>query len=283
MSVFALTGVGKLASDYKEAPDNKKDFVLLRDSLILGGSAVGVGVYELGANRVRNSKHVKKFMRNLRKNTMEKFKSSEFYKNNLQGKHTKIDKTVRFCYGPLKTAVQECTDNVLMVGSGILGAIGTDYGIRYTHLDKNKHIRALSKSEQSKMGTLYDVEDKIINSWENSSINKDFDETIGSEVKTNIFSQITNMPAMKMFTKTMVGMQGFEVIEEKTFKKRMQHARQCLVMNSLIPFFCMSISSSLTKGMKSAFRIPIMLGSMVAGTMYGNKVLESKHNATNKS
>ena len=27
MSVFALTGVGKLVSDYKNAPDDKKDFV----------------------------------------------------------------------------------------------------------------------------------------------------------------------------------------------------------------------------------------------------------------
>ena len=46
MSVFALTGVGKLVSDYKNAPDDKKDFVLLRDSLILGGSAMGVVGYE---------------------------------------------------------------------------------------------------------------------------------------------------------------------------------------------------------------------------------------------
>ncbi|MCM1266194.1 MAG: hypothetical protein NC200_08355, partial [Candidatus Gastranaerophilales bacterium] len=129
--------------------------------------------------------------------------------------------------------------------------------------------------EQNTIGSLYNFENKLKNTWENSSINKNFDNTVGTEVKSNIFSQITNMPAMKMFSKTMVGMQGFEVIEEKTFKDRMQHATKCLITNSLVPLFFMSVASSLTKNMKSLYRLPIIFSSMVVGTMYTNKTIEA--------
>lgn len=278
LTVFALTGTGKLVSDYKEAPENRKDFVLLRDSLILGGSALGVGLYELSSMKLAKSKTVQNALKTIKTKASNVFEKSDFYQNKIKAKHSKTDKTAKFCLKQIKTVAKDCTDNMLMVGAGIFGAVGADYAIQRSHLEKNKHLRKLSAYEQNKIGDIYNFEDKLINKWENSSINRNFDNTVGSEVKSNIFSQITNMPAMKMFSKTMVGMQGFEVIEEKTFKDRMHHATKCLVSNSLIPLFFLSISSSLTKNMKSIFRLPIIFTSLVCGTMYTNKTIESGQN-----
>ena len=67
MSVFALTGVGKLVSDYKNAPDDKKDFVLLRDSLILGGSAMGVVGYEYASRKLTKNKFIQNKLNALNK------------------------------------------------------------------------------------------------------------------------------------------------------------------------------------------------------------------------
>ncbi len=280
VAVFALTGAGKVVSDYKEAPDNKKDIILLRDGLVLGGSALGVGLYELSSAKLVKSNTVKKLLSTIKSGITEAVKSSDFYQNKI--KSSKTDKTAKFCFEQIKNVVNDCADNMLMLGSGILGAIGADYAIRYFHLEKNKYIKKLSVKEENKIGTLYNFEHKLKDTWENSSINKNFDNTVGTEIKSNIFSQITNMPAMKMFSKTMVGMQGFEVIEEKTFKDRMHHATKCLVSNSLIPLFFMSISSSLTKGMQGVYRLPIMLTSMVAGTMYTNKIIDINKNTSKK-
>ena len=170
-----------------------------------------------------------------------------------------------------------------MVASGIFGAIAADYGIRYSHLDKNKKLRKLTRPDENRIGTLYKIEDKLINKWQNSAINKDLENTVGTEVKSNIYSRITDMPAMKMFNKTMVGMQCIEIILEKTVKERMKHARKCLITNSLVPLFFLSISSSLTKNLKGIVRIPIVFSSLVAGTMYTNKTITSIGSSTQKT
>lgn len=283
MSVFALTGVGKLVSDYKNAPDDKKDFVLLRDSLILGGSAMGVVGYEYASRKLTKNKFIQNKLNALKETTKQKIKNSTIYQKALKPIHQKFDKSTHYCIEQVKNVTKDCANNTLMVASGIFGAIAADYGIRYSHLDKNKKLRKLTRPDENRIGTLYKIEDKLINKWQNSAINKDLENTVGTEVKSNIYSRITDMPAMKMFNKTMVGMQGFEVIEEKTFKERMKHARKCLITNSLVPLFFLSISSSLTKNLKGIVRIPIVFSSLVAGTMYTNKTITSIGSSTQKT
>lgn len=282
VGVFALTGVGKLVSDYKKAPDDKKDFVLLRDSIILGGSAMGVVGYEYTTRKLGKNKFIQNKIHNLKELTKQKIKDSNVYQTALKPIHQKFDKSTHYCIEQVKNVTKDCVNNTLMVASGIFGAIAADYGIRYSHLDKNKKLRKLTRPDENRIGTLYNLEDKLINKWQNSAINKDLENTVGTEVKSNIYSRITDMPAMKMFNKTMVGMQGFEVIEEKTFKERMHHARKCLISNSLVPLFFLSISSSLTKNLKGIIRLPIVFTSLVAGTMYTNKTINSI-NSTQKN
>jgi hypothetical protein len=280
IAVFAIMGASKLVSDYSEAPEDKKDTILLRDSLILGGSALGVGAYEM-AKRGACSKFVQKHLKNVSNKIFKSNQPSKIQNIYSNQVNKKVDKTAKFVYSHLKNVAKDCADNCLMVGSGIVGAMAADYAIQASRIEQNKYLRKLSSRGERKIGTLYDMEDRFINTWENSLINKNIDYTMGEELKSNIFSQVTNMPAMKMFNKTMVGMQGFEVIEEKTFKDRMHHATKCIIGNTLVPMFFLSTSASLTKNMKSEFRAPLMLASMVAGTMYTNKLVE-QHNKKKK-
>ena len=85
------------------------------------------------------------------------------------------------------------------------------------------------------------------------------------------------MPEMKIFNSTMIGLQSFQIAEEKTFKDKLRHTTRNLITNTLVPMFYLSLASNVTKGIKKNFlRVPLVFASMVAGTMYTNKKLE-KH------
>ncbi len=279
--VFGVTGTAKVVSDYKNAPDNKKDFVLLRDSLILGGTALGVGAYSIAHGQIIKSPTVKNKTNKIKNTIVSSIKNSKIY-NKLSAKITNPAEKIIKQTGKI---IGDCADNTFMLASGILGAIAADYGIRATHLEKNRRTRKLARSSEDTIGSLYMYENKLINEFKNSRFNKDLDSAVGSEVKSNIYSRITDLPAMRMFSKTMVGMQGFEVIEEQTFKKRMKHATSCLISNSVIPLFFLSTATRLTKGMSTILRAPIIFTSLVGGTMYANKAikhLEQTHDNNKK-
>ena len=271
--VFGVTGVAKLASDYKKAPENKKDFVLLRDSLILGGTAVGVGLYGLASAKCKKTinKKIEKGLASFGKRLIRPIQNTEFYNTRLKSLASKIKPPVRYVAEHAKNIVTHCADNTMMLACGILGAVGADYGIRYSHLDKNRRIRKLSHLSDNTFGSLYNYEHKLKDNFQQSKFNKDLEHVVGSEVKSNMYSRVTDLPAMRMFSRTMVGMQGFEVIEEKTFKKRMKHATGCLISNSLIPLFFLSTATNLTRKMPAVVRAPIVFSSLVGGTMYTNK------------
>ena len=90
------------------------------------------------------------------------------------------------------------------------------------------------------------------------------------------------MPEMKIFNNTMIGIQSFEIAEEKTFKDKLRRTTHSLLTNTLVPMFFLSLSSNLTKNMKSLYRIPIVFTTMVAGTVATNKKIEEYHNNKQK-
>lgn len=270
--VFGVTGLAKLASDYKNAPETNKDFVLLRDSLILGGTAVGVGAYGLASSKIAHSKAIKSACSGLAAKITRPIKNTSLFKK-IYPKLQKINKPFNEAEKTAKRVFSYCFSNAMMLASGILGAIGADYGIQYSHIEKNKRLRKLSHRGGDKIGSLYTYENRLKDNFMNSRFNKDLENTVGAEVKSNIYSRVTDLPAMRMFSTTMVGMQGFEVIEEKTFKKRMKHATGCLISNSVIPLFFLSLASNLTRNMKGIVRMPIIFASLVGGTMYAQKAI----------
>lgn len=263
-SVFGVTGFAKVVSDYNKANEEQKGFVLARDSIILGGTTLGIGLYSLAKGQLlKKNLFPKKFLTNSVNNSHINNKNNILKKKFMAGFRTFLDIS------------KDCIDNTLMLACGIFGAIGADYGIRYSHIEQNKKLRNLNKYSDNTFNTIYNYEDKIKSNLMNSSINKNFENAVGSEVKSNIYSRMTDLRAMKMFGSTMVGIQGFDVIQEKTFKKRMKHATGCLISNSVVPLFFLSMSTRLTKNMKSLFRAPIIFASLVGGTMYTNKLINN--------
>ncbi len=272
--VFGTTGTAKMVSDYKKASDSEKDIVLTRDSLILGGTALAVGVYELSKGKIINNSFLAKNVSEL-SDKVKNNKVSNTIKKGINHIPEKITRPTAKVINTTGNIIKDCINNTLMLGFGILGAIGADYGIQYSHIEKNKRLRKLNRLTDNTFNTIYNYEDKIKNNIVNNKINHDIDDKLGTELKSNIYSRVTDLHAMRMFSKTMVGVQGFEVIEEKTFKKRMKHATSCLISNSIIPLFFLSMGTRLTKGLHSIVRAPIIFTSLVGGTMYSNKLINN--------
>ena len=282
IAVFTVSGLGKLASDYTKAPDDKKEYTLLRDSLILGGSALGVMGYEGRAKRLLKSKFFKTKQKKITDFAKQKLTQSNIYSKTLKPVFDKYGNAIRSGANQIKDVVYNCLDNAAMLAFGIGGSMLADYAIRYSHLEKINKFKKISKHGNDQISNLYNVENKLANKWQNSSINKNLGNTVGDEVKSNIYSRVTDLPIMRMFSKTMVGMQGFEVIEEKTFRERLKHSRQCLITNSLVPLFFLSTATALTKKLKGIIRYPVVFASLVAGTMYTNKMIDKMSHHSQK-
>lgn len=263
-TVFAVTGLSKLASDYKDAPADKKHYTLTHDAFVLGTSALGVAGYTFASKKVIKSKGFIKLLNKLKTHV----------KGHIEEK--KYSKPAKNVLNYFKEVSTKCLDNTLMLGTGILGAIGADYLVHAVHLDKKLKQKKTLQTEDKSFDKINDTTNTLINSFKESGLNKTLDNAVGSEVKNSMYNRIFDFPAMKMFTTSMVGMQGFEVIQEKTLKARMMHTTKCLIANSVVPIFFLSTATSLTKKMNSALRLPLTFATMIFGTMYTNKFID-KH------
>ncbi len=263
-TVFAVTGLSKLASDYKDAPTDKKHYTLTHDAFVLGVSALGVAGYTFASKKVIKSKGFTKLLNKLKTHI----------KGHIEEK--KYSKPAKNVLNYLKEVSTKCLDNTLMLGTGILGAIGADYLVHAVHLDKKLKQKRTLQTEDKSFNRINDTTNTLINSFKESGLNKTLDNAVGSEVKNSMYNRIFDFPAMRMFTTSMVGMQGFEVIQEKTLKARMMHTTKCLIANSVVPIFFLSTATSLTKKMNSALRLPLTFATMIFGTMYTNKLID-KH------
>lgn len=308
--LFGFTGAYKVLTDYQRAPKNEKKTVLLRDSAILAGSALGLAAYASGRKSFVNSAF-KKNTANFVESSFNKLKDTKFWRvfNNAAGQY--LSKPTELVVKNAYNVTKDCVDNVLFVASGILGAVAADSSIQFSHSNKtlidnnmerksgikinhtnskpisNEVPKPITKPVTStvlkpKSAVLKQNDapfSKLKDKIKNNTIQHDFkhfDNFVDENTKKNIISNITNMPEMRIFNNTMVGLQSFQVAEEKTFKDKLKHTTRSLVTNTLVPMFFLSLASNLTKGMKPILRLPLVFTSMVAGTMYTNKKIENK-------
>ncbi|MGN1153380.1 MAG: hypothetical protein ACI4S3_05070 [Candidatus Gastranaerophilaceae bacterium] len=290
MFLFGITGAYKVLTDYKNAPQEEKKSVLLRDSAILAGSAAGMIAYSSNRNSFLKS-NIRKISSQFLDNKLEKLKTTKVWKNINSSAVQHLKKPAEIIVKNAYNIGKDCLDNVLMVASGITGAIATDYLLQIGHRHKQildtkledesgicitKEKHKLSETESINVDEnshFNQFKDKIMN----NSITNEFDSIVGEDAKKNILSNITNMPEMKLFNSTMIGLQSFQIAEEKTFKDKLRHTTRNLITNTLVPMFYLSLASNVTKGIKKNFlRVPLVFASMVVGTMYTNKKLE-KH------
>ena len=95
------------------------------------------------------------------------------------------------------------------------------------------------------------------------------------------YTSMTEMPQMRFLTSGMLGADAIDIAKDLEFDKRLKHTTKYLVNDTLIPLLFLSVSSALTKKMKSLYRIPIIFVSLIGGTMVTNKIVELKENNLN--
>ena len=240
-SIFLVCGAYKTYKDYQNAePSHKKRF-LIKDSVVLSGAALGMLFHSTLANQVVKIKFFDKLS-----SKMSDYISTK--KN--------IEKPAMYA----KEISKNILSNFLSFSSGIIGALGADWLLSKTGFEQPVQQEKVSKTNLEKFA-------------ERSS-NKNLN-IIDPHTKQIMYSRVTDMPQMKIFTTGMIGAQAIDLSKEKELDKRLKYATNCLISNSLVPLFFLSVSSAFTNNLKTKYRIPIIFGSLVGGTMCVNKLVES--------
>lgn len=138
-----------------------------------------------------------------------------------------------------------------------------------------------TKITQTPANTYVDPVTKLKSKFKDNVVSQDINNIVNEDTKNNIISNITNMPEMKVFTNTMIGLQSLRITEEKTFKDKLRSTTNSLLKGTLVPMFFLSLTSNITKGMRSIYRVPIVFTSLVAGTMITNKKIDKKMSKIN--
>ncbi len=286
MAMFATTGAYKVHSDYKQAPKEEKLAVLTRDLTILGGSALGIMAFHKGSTAFGKSK-VYSSIKCALKTGYEKFKNTSLY-NFVDKNKDKVTKLKTWeVFSTTSSILKDCSSNVLMVGSGILGAIGANYILEGAHIHKKQneiiarkeYNEQLEIKKQSEIGNKKEHSrfDDFAKRIAHNQITDNINHYVGDETTKNIMSNITNMPELKIFTNSMIGLQSFDVMQEKTFKDKLKKTTKNLITGTFVPIFYLSLASNLTKQMKNnALRLPFVFTTMIAGTMLTNKYIEKQ-------
>ena len=279
MFLFGFTGTYKVVNDYQKAPKHEKKNVLIRDTAILGGSAAGLVAYSLGRKNFINSPF-KKHAEKLTIQCIDKIKNSNIWKS----KYNILRQPIKFITKNSYNIVKDSIDSSLVLISGVLGGVTTDYLLNIGHTHKNYINQKIEKKsnqivQETIEQTKQDKKQKdLLNPFNKFKKNmpddfKNLDNMINEDTKKNIISNIYNMPEMKMFNNSFIGLQSFRIAEEKTFKDKLKCTTKSLLKDTLVPVFFLSLSSSVTKGMKSIIRVPIIFTTLCLGTMAANKKL----------
>ena len=86
------------------------------------------------------------------------------------------------------------------------------------------------------------------------------------------------MPKMRFLSAGMIGADAIEIAKDREFDKRLKHTTGYLVNDTLVPLLFLSVSSALTKNLKSAYRIPVIFFSIFGGTLAAQKIFDKRVN-----
>ena len=237
-SIFVGSGAYKTYKDYKNSDKEYKNKFLVKDTVVLAGAASGMLLNRSLSREIERHKLFKHTARSVTKYLIN---------------HKKLKKP--FIY--TEKIVKDLISNFLMFASGILGALGADYLLSKTGFEQPEN--KLQDEEQNKFAQYID-----------ETLTKNIDP----KTKEVVYSRITDMPQMKVFTTSLIGAQAIDLSKDKEFNKRLKNTTKCLINNSLFPLLFLSTSSTLTKHLHARYRVPIIFGSLVGGTMLTNRLYE---------
>ena len=238
-SIFIGNGVYKTYKDYQNADDKYKSKFLIKDSVVLSGAALGLLGYNTAAKKIVNHSNFKNI--------------SDRITHYLTNKTKIIEKPVKY----VREITNDLMSSFLLCASGILGALGMDFLLSKTGFEQPENNP--DAYEKSRFAAYID-----------NNIMKDVDEN----TRDIMYSRITDMPQMRIFTTGMIGTQAIDLAKNKEFDKRLKYTTECLINDTLIPIAILSTASALTKSIKALYRIPIIFASLVGGTMLTNKLLQ---------
>ena len=238
-SIFLLSGGYKTCKDYREAEPKYKNRFLVKDSIILLGTAAGLSANYLITRKVAKY-HIYDNM---------------ITKISQKINNTKYNSSLQYT----KAIVKELTSGFMSTAFGILGAFGADY------------ILSKTKFKQPKSSN-NNIEKNKYTEYLEANLNKISDE----KTRNIVYTSITDMPAMKFLSSGLVGAQAIELAKEKEFEKKFKNTTKYLINDTLIPLFLLSVSSALTKNFKPKIRIPIVFSSLAGGTLLFNRILDKK-------
>lgn len=236
-AIFLASGGYKTYKDYHYSDKKYKNRFLIKDTVVLLGASAGLTANHFASKKIAKSPLYEKAVTHI----SDKINNAKY---NASLKYT-------------KSIVKELISGFASTASGILGALGADYLLSKTKFKQPKKNTQKPPKNQLK---LY--------------VDSNLDKFSDKKTRTVIYSSITDMPAMKFVSSSLIGAQAIELAKEREFEKRFQNTTRYLVNDTLVPLFFLSTSSALTKNLKPAVRLPVIFSVLTGGTLLFKKFLE---------
>ncbi len=237
-SLFITSGCHKTYKDYKNAPKEYKDKLLVKDCLVLSGAALGMFAYQSGSSKLLKSKKCTQVFEKI----SEKFNQTEIK----QDVRTSIQYTAEI--------LKELTSGVISSAMGILGALGADY--LYTKTNPKELEYNIVPEETSRMSKFLD---------------KSLSKVADKDTRNALYTSISDIPVI---SSGMLGANAIDISKNKEFRKKLEHTTGYLINDTLVPLIFLSVSSALTGKMKPKFRIPTVFASLFLGTLGLRKCMD---------
>lgn len=241
-SIFLLMGAAKTVYDYRSVGEKYKRKILLNDVVVLSSCSAGmIGYKALGHN---------KFLRN------KVFKPTVDYVDKLIPKKNFIETP--------KHIIANCVSNTAMVGAGLFSAILGDYALSKNGLGIHKLKNIMDSDKPQKL--------ELVENFKKKNV----DNVVSKKVQEEMFWRMTDFKAFDAFNSAFVGLAGLDITDDEKYSKQVKNASKYLLLNTMIPLFFFSLSSSLTKNLKTLYRLPIMFTSLVTASLLVKKFLDKK-------
>lgn len=236
-SIFLASGAYKTHKDYKNATPKYKKRFLIKDSVVLAGTAAGLVAHHAIGKKIVNHRVYEKTVSKIT-NKINKMKFG-----------TSINYT--------KSIIKELIAGFASTAFGIIGALGADY------------LLSKTKFKQPKAQHIEKKQDKI-----NIYLENNLEKYADKDTVDVIYSSVTEMPKMKFFSTGLVGMDAIDLAKDLEFNKRLENTTKYLLNDTLVPLFLLSVSSALTKNIRPIYRVPLIFSSLAGGTILFNKILD---------
>lgn len=233
-AVFLGVGASKTYQDYKNEPPETKKQILIKDSSVLAGVSMGCALAAFIFN---------------------KFFDYEIFSTN-----QKVLKNVEYI-------LKQTCSSVLTAFLGIGCAVLLQEPVEKFLLKKFNYTKSREESKQNAVQT---------NIMQNNVFKDFITLPPAATVKTagKVITNISDLPSMKVFSAPMVALTSFSVANTSGYNNKFKKTTKEIIANTLIPTIFVSMTAIFVNGKKALVKYPLLVLSLVAGTIAGNLVAD---------